>query len=173
MADTTTFGPDGWTVDQLDAQDGKTFVITGANAGVGFQASKILLSKGASVVMLNRSVERSEAAIADLKRELGAGTAVSYVQMDLASLASVREAAAKVLEAVPRIDALICNAAIAQVPSQRLTVDGFESQLGTNTTGTSSSLACSSTGSSKRRGASSSCPAWATRWASRPSSSTT
>ena len=52
--------------------------------------------------------------------------------MDLAAQASVREAAEEVLEKVPRIDALICNAAIAQVPTQTFTVDGFESQLGTN-----------------------------------------
>ena len=57
---------------------------------------------------------------------------MSYVVTDLASLESVRTAAAEVLEIVPRIDALICNAAIAQVPSQQLTVDGFESMLGTN-----------------------------------------
>jgi len=47
-------------------------------------------------------------------------------------LDSVREAAAEVVEKIPHIDALICNAAIAQVPTQRFTVDGFESQLGTN-----------------------------------------
>ena len=52
--------------------------------------------------------------------------------MDLAVLDSVRQAAAKVMELVPRIDALICNAAIAQVARQEITVDGFESQLGVN-----------------------------------------
>ncbi len=57
---------------------------------------------------------------------------MSFVRTDLASLDSVRTAAAEVLAAVPRIDALICNAAIAQVPTQRLTVDGHESMLGTN-----------------------------------------
>ena len=44
----------------------------------------------------------------------------------------MREAAAEVLRTVPQIDALICNAAIAQVPTQKFTKDGFESQLGTN-----------------------------------------
>ncbi len=44
----------------------------------------------------------------------------------------MREAAAKILETVPHIDALICNAAIAQVAKQEITVDGFESQLGVN-----------------------------------------
>ncbi|MEO2107152.1 MAG: SDR family oxidoreductase [Actinomycetota bacterium] len=131
MAD-TTFGPQGWTPEQLGPQDGRTYLITGGNAGAGFEATRILLREGARVVMLNRSVERSEAAVAKLKEEFGAGAEVSFVRMDLSVLDSVRQAAAEVLETVPHIDALICNAAIAQVPSQKLTVDGFESMLGTN-----------------------------------------
>ncbi|CAN0583004.1 unnamed protein product, partial [Ectocarpus sp. 12 AP-2014] len=128
----TQFGPEGWTPERLGNLAGKTYLITGANAGVGFQVSRIFLSKGAKVVMLNRSVEKSAAAVKDLKEEFGAGADVSFVHMDLAELASVREAATEVLKTVPQIDALICNAAIAQVPSQKLTKDGFESQLGTN-----------------------------------------
>ncbi|MEC7522317.1 MAG: SDR family oxidoreductase [Myxococcota bacterium] len=131
MAD-TTFGPKGWTPERLGSLAGKTYLITGANSGTGFEATRLLLSRGARVVMLNRNPEKSAAAIAKLKEELGADADVSFVRMDLAVLASVREAAAEVLETVPRIDALICNAAIAQVPTQKLTVDGFESQLGTN-----------------------------------------
>ena len=64
MAD-TTFGPKGWTPKRLGDQSGKTYLITGANAGAGFQAARILLKKNAKVVMLNRSIEKSEAAIAD------------------------------------------------------------------------------------------------------------
>lgn len=131
MAD-TTFGPNGWTPERLGSLKGKTFLITGANAGAGYQAARTLLNKGATVVMLNRSAEKSQAAIADLKQEFGLDADVSFIRLDLASLASVREAAAEVLKTVPRIDALMCNAAIAQVPEQRLTVDGFESMLGTN-----------------------------------------
>ncbi len=131
MAD-TTFGPKGWTPERLGDLTGKTYVITGANAGAGFQAARTILKKNASVVMLNRSVEKSQTAIAELKRELGAKADVRFVRMDLSVLASVREAAAEVLMTTPRVDALICNAAIAQVPTRKLTVDGFESQLGTN-----------------------------------------
>jgi len=131
MAD-TTFGPRGWMPERLGSLAGKTYVITGGNAGAGFQASRIFLSKGAKVVMLNRSAEKSTAAVEDLKQEFGANADVSFVRMDLSDLASVRAAADEVLKSVPRIDALICNAAIAQVPTQKLTVDGFESQLGTN-----------------------------------------
>ncbi|HIG74616.1 MAG TPA: SDR family oxidoreductase [Bacteroidetes bacterium] len=126
------YGPQGWTPARLGSLQGQTFLITGANAGTGFQASRILLSKGASVVMLNRNPQKSAAALADLKREYGEDADVRFIRMDLAVLDSVREAAAVVLKTVPRIDALICNAAIAQVPTRELTVDGFESQLGTN-----------------------------------------
>ncbi len=128
----TSFGAQGWTPERLGPQRGRTYLITGANGGTGFQAARILLGKGAKVVMLNRSVARSTAAVATLKEEFGADAEVSFVQMDLAALDSVRDAAAQVLRTVPRIDALICNAAIAQVPEQRITVDGFESMLGTN-----------------------------------------
>ncbi len=131
MAD-TTFGPGGWTPKRLSDQSGKTYIITGANAGAGLQAARILLKRKAKVVMLNRSVEKSEAAIAALKQELGAKADVSFIRMDLSVLDSVREAVEEVLKNVLHIDALINNAAIAQVPTRKLTVDGFESQLGTN-----------------------------------------
>ncbi len=131
MAD-TTFGPKGWTPERLGSLAGKTYVITGANAGAGFQASRTFLSKGAKIVMLNRSAEKSAAAVKDLKDEFGAEADVSFVRMDLSDLASVRAAAEEVKKTVPQIDALICNAAIAQVPTQKFTVDGFESQIGTN-----------------------------------------
>ncbi|MDQ8181606.1 SDR family oxidoreductase [Pelagicoccus sp. SDUM812005] len=126
------FGPTGWTPEQLGSLAGKTYVITGATAGAGFEATRILLSKGARVVMLNRNAEKSAAAINALKQEYGSDAAVTFIRMDLAVLESVREAAAEALETVARIDGLICNAAIAQVAKQEITVDGFESQLGVN-----------------------------------------
>ncbi|MBB4077985.1 NAD(P)-dependent dehydrogenase (short-subunit alcohol dehydrogenase family) [Lewinella aquimaris] len=129
---TTKFGKQGWTPERLHNLNGRTYLITGANAGTGFEAAKILLKKGAEVVMLNRSAERSQAAINDVKQELGAGANVRYILMDLGDLSSVRTAAEEVLATTPRIDALICNAAVAQVASQEFTKDGFESQLGIN-----------------------------------------
>jgi|TARA_R110000796_G_scaffold191903_1_gene308627 NAD(P)-dependent dehydrogenase (short-subunit alcohol dehydrogenase family) len=128
----TTFGRKGWTPERLGDLSGKTYLITGANSGAGFQAARTLLKIGAKVVMLNRSTEKSKAAIGELKQEIGEAADVSFVRLDLAVLDSVRDAAAEVLTTVPRIDALINNAAIAQVPTRKLTVDGFESQLGTN-----------------------------------------
>ncbi|MBK1790022.1 SDR family oxidoreductase [Persicirhabdus sediminis] len=132
MMDNKNFELNGWTPDQLGSLAGKTYVITGANSGAGFEATRIFLAKGAKVVMMNRSEEKSAAAIAKLREEFGAHAEVSFVRMDLAVLDSVRAAAAELLEKVLQIDALICNAAIAQVARQEITVDGFESQLGVN-----------------------------------------
>ncbi|MBT8181906.1 MAG: SDR family oxidoreductase [Eudoraea sp.] len=129
---TNQFGKKGWTPDRIGNLNGKIYVITGTTSGTGFEAARILLSKGAKVVMLNRNSKKSETTIATLKQELGNNIDVINIVMDLAALASVRKAAVEVLKTVPQIDALICNAAIAQVPKQTFTVDGFESQLGVN-----------------------------------------
>lgn len=126
------FGKKGWTPSRIASLTGKTFLITGTTSGTGFEATKILLSKGAKVVMLNRNSKKSEATLALLKKELGKGIDASFIPMDLAEQASVKKAAEQVLATVSQIDALICNAAIAQVPKQKITVDGFESQLGVN-----------------------------------------
>jgi len=132
MVTKKNFGSKGWTPERLGSLAGKTYVITGANAGAGFEATRVFLSKSAKVVMMNRNVDKSTAAIATLKQEFGSDTDVTFVRMDLAVLASVRKAAAELLAKVTHIDALICNAAIAQVAKQEITVDGFESQLGVN-----------------------------------------
>lgn len=129
---TNQFGKKGWTPDRIGNLDGKTYLITGTTSGTGFEAARILLSKGAKVVMLNRNPKKSEGTIAALKQELGNDIDVSNIRMDLAEQASVKKAAEEVLKKVPQIDALLCNAAIAQVPKQTFTIDGFESQLGVN-----------------------------------------
>ena len=129
---TTQFGKQGWTPARIKMLTDKTFVITGTTSGTGFEAARILLSKGAKVVMLNRNPKKAADTIATLQEELGSAIPVSNIEMDLASLASVKKAADEVLRTVPQIDALLCNAAIAQVPKQTFTEDGFESQLGVN-----------------------------------------
>lgn len=129
---TNQFGKKGWKPDRIGNLNGKTYVITGTTSGTGFEAAKILLSKGAKVVMLNRNQKKSAETITTLKQELGNDIDVLSIQMDLAEQASIKIAVEEVDKTVSKIDALICNAAIAQVPKQILTVDGWESQMGTN-----------------------------------------
>ncbi len=126
------FGKDGWTPDRLGNLKGKTYVITGTTSGTGFEAARILLSKGAKVVMLNRNPKKSTDTIAKLKQELGANIEVSAIKMDLGIQDSVKKAAKEVLKKVDRIDALMCNGAIAQVPKRTTTKEGWESQMGVN-----------------------------------------
>lgn len=126
------FGKRGWTPERMESLNGRTYLITGANTGAGFEAARLLLRKDASVVMLNRNKKKSADAIARLRVEFGENAKVSFIKMDLGELESVRRAATEVIHTVSKIDALICNAAIAQVPKQVMTKDGFESQLGVN-----------------------------------------
>ncbi|OIQ30846.1 MAG: oxidoreductase [Bacteroidetes bacterium MedPE-SWsnd-G2] len=129
---TNKFGKKGWTPERIGNLKGKTYVITGTTSGTGYEAARILLSKGAKVVMLNRNPKKSEATILALRQSLGEDINVTNVRMDLGDLSSVKQAASEVLKTTYQIDALICNAAIAQVPKQTFTTDGFESQLGVN-----------------------------------------
>lgn len=119
-----------WTPKALTSQAGKTFVVTGANSGLGLETSRLLALAGGRVVMACRSPDKAEAALADVLRA-APGADVSLVRLDLASLASIAEAAAEVAAHHPRIDALINNAGIMAIP-RTLTADGFEMQLGTN-----------------------------------------
>lgn len=132
MASKYKYAPRGWNPDRLGSLEGKTYLITGANTGTGFQAARTFLGKGASVVMLNRNPDRTADALNTLKQEFGGEAKVTFIRTDLGSLESVRIAATEILETHARIDALICNAAIAHMPSQELTVDGLEAQFGTN-----------------------------------------
>lgn len=121
-----------WTPQRLGDQTDKTFVITGANSGIGFEASKRLVQANANVVMLCRNLDKANAAASELTKLASGDNSVSVVEMDLADLSSIRAAAKTVLKDVPRIDALINNAGIMFPPRRELTKDGFELQFGVN-----------------------------------------
>jgi NAD(P)-dependent dehydrogenase (short-subunit alcohol dehydrogenase family) len=110
-------------------QTGKTFFITGANTGIGFEAAKVIAAKGGRVLLGCRNPEKGKDA---LERIVDAhpGADVALVEIDLGDLASVRRAAAVVTEE-PRLDVLINNAGVMWNP-KTITKDGFESQFGIN-----------------------------------------
>ncbi|MBB5767384.1 oxidoreductase [Xanthomonas euroxanthea] len=119
----------GFTETDVPNQAGKCFVVTGANAGVGFEISRVLAALGARVLLGCREQGRADAAIARIKR-LTPGADLAWLPLDLGDLDSVRAAAAHVLKE-PRIDVLINNAGIMNPPLMR-TKQGFESQFGVN-----------------------------------------
>jgi NAD(P)-dependent dehydrogenase (short-subunit alcohol dehydrogenase family) len=106
-------------------------VVTGANAGIGLEAAKVLAARGATVLLACRDVSKGERA-ADAIRAGAKGANVPVVRLDLASLASVREAAEEIRRTSPRLDLLINNAGVMQVVPYQRTADGFELTLATN-----------------------------------------
>jgi NAD(P)-dependent dehydrogenase (short-subunit alcohol dehydrogenase family) len=114
-----------WTEADMPDVAGRTAVVTGGNAGLGLQISRVLAGRGAHVVLACRSVEKGKAAAA----LIGGDTAV--VRLDLASLASVRSAAEEIRARYSRLDLLINNAGVMDIPYKR-SADGFELTLATN-----------------------------------------
>jgi len=115
----------GWIAADVPDQSGRTAVVTGATAGLGLETARVLARRGASVVLACRDIDKAERAAARIP------TDVEIVRLDLASLASVREAAAHIRSAHSRLDLLILNAGVMEVPYER-TKDGFELTLATN-----------------------------------------
>lgn len=116
-----------WTARDVPDQTGRVAVVTGANTGLGFETAQVLAERGASVVLAVRDVEKGKQAAA----RFGAGADVTVQELDLASLESVRTAAAELHTALPKIDLLINNAGVMYPPRQT-TREGFELQFGTN-----------------------------------------
>jgi len=123
-------GPVGWTESDIQDLSGRTFVVTGANSGIGFEAARALAWRGGTVVLACRSRAKGEAA-AERIRERHEGAKAEARELDVASLASVRAFAAGFLGEHPRLDVLVNNAGVMAIP-RRETVDGFEMQMGTN-----------------------------------------
>ena len=111
-----------WTAQDLPRLEGRTFVVTGANSGIGLAASRALGRAGARVVLAVRDVAKGEAAAASIEGH------PEVRELDLADLGSVR-AFADAWDG--DLDVLVNNAGVMAVPERR-TKDGFEMQLGTN-----------------------------------------
>jgi NAD(P)-dependent dehydrogenase (short-subunit alcohol dehydrogenase family) len=120
-----------WAAEQIPSQVGKVALITGANSGIGYQAALELARHGAHVLLGCRNEGKALAALERLQRE-APGASAEIVELDMASMASIRAfAAAFIVRKIP-LDVLINNAGVMALPTRELTVDGFERQFGTN-----------------------------------------
>lgn len=109
--------------------DEKVVIITGANAGIGRATAMELARRGARVYLACRSIERGEAARQEIIKETD-NQEVFCRQLDLGSMQSIRDFASKFQAEESRLDVLINNAGLTG--PKRVTVDGFESQIGVN-----------------------------------------
>jgi NAD(P)-dependent dehydrogenase (short-subunit alcohol dehydrogenase family) len=119
-----------WTAADVPDQTGRTAVVTGANCGIGFETARVLARHGALVVLACRDADKAKQAADRIRAEDRRGS-TAIVRLDLASLASVREAAEEIRSAYPRVDLLINNAGVMELPYER-TEDGFELTFATN-----------------------------------------
>lgn len=111
---------------------GKRFLVTGASSGIGLETARALAARGASVVGAVRNPAQAGAATASVRDAVAqGGGSLEWIELDLASLHSVRACADRLLADGRRFDAIIANAGIMAPPFGR-TVDGFELQFGTN-----------------------------------------
>ena len=118
-----------WDEKDVPSLDGKVALVTGANSGLGLEATKVLARHGAKVLLACRNAGKAEVA-AEGVRAVATG-AVETVPLDLASLSSVAAAAKLVISTESRLDLLLNNAGLMAVDESR-TEDGFETQLGVN-----------------------------------------
>ncbi len=121
-----TFGHDSTTDEVLEGVDltGKRVLVTGVSAGLGVETARVLAAHGAQVTGAARDLNKAKAATAGIP-------GLELIELDLASLASARAAADRLVAAGKPFDLAIANAGVMATPFGK-TVDGFETQFGTN-----------------------------------------
>jgi NAD(P)-dependent dehydrogenase (short-subunit alcohol dehydrogenase family) len=130
---TEQFGFESTTDQVMEGVDlsGQRILVTGASAGLGVETARILVAHGAHVVGAARDLKKARTATQGIPADSGDGPGLELVELDLASLASVRACADALVAAGKRFDAIIANAGIMACP-KGTTADGFETQFGTN-----------------------------------------
>lgn len=115
----------------LPRLDGRTILVTGANAGIGYWCAEILAAHGARVLLGCRSAERAQVAVSSIRTQVP-GADIGILTVDLGSLAGIAAASASLDE---RLDAVICNAGVKAADRRARTADGLDLMVGTNALG--------------------------------------
>jgi NAD(P)-dependent dehydrogenase (short-subunit alcohol dehydrogenase family) len=127
------FGATSTTDEVLEGVNlsGKRVLVTGVSAGLGVETARALASHGAEVVGAARDLSKAQNATQEVRAQAALGGSLTFIQLDLASLASVRRCADGLLTAGKPFDLIIANAGVMACP-KGTTADGFETQFGTN-----------------------------------------
>src|ERR1700732_1127311 len=127
------FGFESTTDEVLEGMNlsGKRVLVTGVSAGLGVESARALAAHGAEVIGAARDLSKAQAATEQVRAQAASGGSLQLVQLDLASLDSVRRCADGLLAAGKPFDVIIANAGVMACP-KGTTVDGFETQFGTN-----------------------------------------
>jgi NAD(P)-dependent dehydrogenase (short-subunit alcohol dehydrogenase family) len=128
-----SFGAESTTDEVLEGANlgGKRVLVTGVSAGLGVETARTLAAHGATVVGAARNLDKAREATEVVRRDAAHGGSLELVELDLASLRSVRACADALVKAARPLDVVICNAGVMACP-RGVTADGFETQFGTN-----------------------------------------
>jgi NAD(P)-dependent dehydrogenase (short-subunit alcohol dehydrogenase family) len=118
-----------FTTNEIPDQTGKTILVTGGSSGIGYQIAKVLAQKGANVIIALRDPKIAKQVLSSLKEQAPSAD-ISTVILDLANLASVKSVARRLT--ISKLDVLINNAGVMNIPKRTFTSDGFEMHMGTN-----------------------------------------
>ncbi|KAI0920757.1 hypothetical protein AcW1_005064 [Taiwanofungus camphoratus] len=122
-----------WGVSQMPDLSGKVMIVTGGNAGIGYETVKVLLMHNAKVYMASRTPEKARAAIKDLRKETG--KEALFLRLDLADLRSIKAAAEEFLSKETQLHVLFNNAGTVYPDVKEVTADGYDLQFGANVLG--------------------------------------
>jgi len=130
---TRTFHAESTTDDVLEGVNlrGKRVLVTGVSAGLGVETARALAAHGALVVGAARDLAKARGATEEVRAQAANGGGLELVELDLASLVSVRACADALIAAGKPFDIVIANAGVMACPFGK-TTDGFETQFGTN-----------------------------------------
>jgi NAD(P)-dependent dehydrogenase (short-subunit alcohol dehydrogenase family) len=119
-----------WDSRNVPDQTGRVAIVTGASSGIGFETARVLTAKNATVIIAVRNLEKGQTALNKIK-EAHPDADARVMELDLASLDSVRRFADEFQKNFSQLDLLINNAGVMMPPYSK-TEDGFELQFGTN-----------------------------------------
>ena len=123
---------DGWTLADAPRLDGKVAIVTGATGGLGYQTALGLAHQGATTILAARNPDKGALAVARIRQDVPSAN-IEFARLDLADLTSTAAFATAITQQHGGvIDILVNNAGVMGFPTRRLTLDGFEQQIGVN-----------------------------------------
>lgn len=128
-----TFGAKSTTDEVLEGVNlsGKRILVTGVSAGLGVETARTLAAHGATVVGAARDLGKARDATAQVRTDAANGGSLELIELDLASLKSIRASSDALVKQGKPLDIIIANAGVMATPKGK-TADGFETQFGTN-----------------------------------------
>lgn len=119
-----------WKLEHIPNIEGKRIIITGASSGLGKEATRVLASRDTSIIMAVRNIKKGKEVKKDILNNFSHAD-IRIIELDLASLASIKQFSDTIIKDYDQLDILINNAGVMMCPYSK-TEDGFEIQMGTN-----------------------------------------